>query len=193
MSTTTCGLCMNENVARKLADSGIDVVAFSLLATDAASNALRHRMDIDGVCEAIALLQGARRAAGAVTPKVHLAHLMLASDMQAARRVPGLAHRLGVHTVVVSTPGTIIEPGFGTEAFMPQEVEKLATAAAELGEAGAEARRLNVDFHWSLRQSGLAAQHGVVDEMEPMGWAGDFKEITGELQIRNVGTFREFN
>ena len=184
---------MNENVARKLADSGIDAEALSLLGTDAASNALRHRVDIDGAREAIALLQGARHAAGAVNPKVHLAHLMLASDKQAVRRVPGLAHRLGVYTVVVSTLGTIVEPGFATEAFMPQEVEKLATAAAVLGEAGAEARRLSVDFHWSLPESGLAAQHGLVDEIEPMGWIGDFKKIAGELQICNVGTFREFN
>jgi hypothetical protein len=29
--------------------------------------------------------------------------------------------------------------------------------------------------------------------MELMGWTGDFKEITGELQIRNVGIFRGFN
>jgi MoaA/NifB/PqqE/SkfB family radical SAM enzyme len=150
VSTTTCGLCMNEGIARQLADSGIDIVAFSLAGTDAASNAARHGVDFERVCEAIGVLQGVRRAAGAAHLEIHFAYLMLASDMPAVRRLPGLAHRLGVHAVVVSTLGTMVEPGFEPEAFMPDEAEKLARAAAVLAEAGAEAKRLGVEFHCSL-------------------------------------------
>jgi MoaA/NifB/PqqE/SkfB family radical SAM enzyme len=150
VSTTTCGLRMNEDIARQLADSGIDVVAFSLAGPDAASNAARHGVEFDQVCQAIGLLQSARRAAMAVHLEIHFAYLMLASDVQAVHRLPGLAHRLGVHAVVVSTLGTMVEPGFEGEAFMPVEAEKLARAAAALAEAGAEAKRLDVDFHWSL-------------------------------------------
>ncbi|MCX5881865.1 MAG: radical SAM protein, partial [Deltaproteobacteria bacterium] len=53
VSTTTCGLRMNGDLARKLVDSGIDIVAFSLVGTDAASNAARHGVDFGRVCEAI--------------------------------------------------------------------------------------------------------------------------------------------
>jgi MoaA/NifB/PqqE/SkfB family radical SAM enzyme len=150
VSTTTCGLCMNEDIARQLADSGIDIVAFSLVGTDAASNGTRHGVEFDRVCDAIGLLQSVRRAAGAVHLEIHFAYLLLASEIQVVRRLPGLAHRLGVHAVVVSTLGSMVEPGFEADAFMPQEGEKLATAAAVLAEAGAEAKRLDVDFHWSL-------------------------------------------
>jgi len=150
VSTTTCGLCMNGDIARKLVDSGIDIVAFSLAGTDAASNAARHGVDFDRVCEAIGLLQGVRRAAMAVHLEIHCAYLMLASGMQAVRGLPGLAHRLGVHAAVVSTLDTIAEPGCEVEAFRPHEAEKLARAAAVLAEAEAEAKRLGVGFHWSL-------------------------------------------
>ena len=150
VSTTTCGLCMNGEIARKLVDSGIDIVAFSLAGTDAVSNAARHGVDFDRVCEAIGLLQGVRRSAMAVHLEIHFAYLMLASDMEAVRRLPGLAQRLGVHAVVVSTLGTIVEPGFEDDAFVPHEAEKLARAAAVLAEAEAEAQRLEVAFHWSL-------------------------------------------
>jgi MoaA/NifB/PqqE/SkfB family radical SAM enzyme len=150
VSTTTCGLCMNMEIARKLVDSGIDIVAFSLAGTDAVSNAARHGVDFDRVCEAIGLLQGVRRAAMAVHLEIHFAYLMLASDMQAMRGLPGLAHRLGVHAAVVSTLDYIAEPGFEAEAFMAHEAEKLARAAAVLAEAEAEAKRLGVGFHWSL-------------------------------------------
>lgn len=149
VSTTTCGLCMNRDIARKLADSGIDIVAFSLAGTDAVSNAVRHGVDFERVCEAIGLLQGVRRAAMAVHLEIHFAYLMLAPDMQAVRALPGLAHRLGVHAAIVSTL-TIADPGCEAEAFRPHDAGKLARAAAVLAEAEAEAKRLGVDFHWSL-------------------------------------------
>ncbi|MBI5580839.1 MAG: SPASM domain-containing protein [Deltaproteobacteria bacterium] len=150
VSTTTCGLCMNGDIARKLADSGIDIVAFSLAGTDATSNAARHGVDFDRVYEAIGLLQAVRRSVMAVHLEIHFAYLMLASDIEAVRGLPSLAHRLGVHAAVVSTLDYIAEPGFEAEAFMPHEAGKLARAAAVLGEAEAEAKRLGVDFHWSL-------------------------------------------
>jgi radical SAM protein with 4Fe4S-binding SPASM domain len=150
VSTTTCGLHMNGDVARKVVDSGIDIVAFSLAGTNAASNAARHGVDFDRVCEAVGLLQDVRRSAMAVHLEIHFAYLMLASDMEAVRRLPGLAHRLGVHAAVVSTLDYIAEPGFEVEAFMPYEAEKIVRAAAVLTEAEAEAKRLGVAFHWSL-------------------------------------------
>jgi len=144
VSTTTCGLRMNKDIARKLADSGLDIVAFSLAGTDAVSNAARHGVDFDRVCAAIGQLQGVRRAAMAVHLEIHFAYLMLASDIEAVRGLPGLAHRLGVHAAVVSTLDYIAEPGFEAEAFRPHEAEKLARAAAVLSEAEAEAKRLGV-------------------------------------------------
>jgi MoaA/NifB/PqqE/SkfB family radical SAM enzyme len=150
VSTTTCGLRMDEDIARKLADSGIDIVAFSLAGTDAESNAARHGVDFDRVCEAIGLLQDVRRSAMAVHLEIHFAYLMLASDLEAVRRLPGLSHRLGVHAAVVSTLDYMAEPGFEAEAFMPHEADKLVRAAAVLSETEAEAKRLGVDFHWSL-------------------------------------------
>ncbi|MFH0996079.1 MAG: radical SAM protein [Pseudomonadota bacterium] len=150
VSTTTCGLRMDRDMARKLVESGIDIVAFSLTGTDAASNAARQGVDFARVCEAVSLLQDVRRSAGAVHLEIHFAYMMLASVMEAVRGLPGLAHRLGVHAVVVSTLDYIAGPGLEAEAFMPREARKIARAAAVLVETGAEAKRLGVDFHWSL-------------------------------------------
>ena len=150
VSTTTCGLRMDRDMARKIVDSGIDIVAFSLAGTDAVSNTARHGVNFASVCEAVSLLQGVRRSAGAVHLEIHFAYMMLASVMEAVRGLPVLAHRLGVHAVVVSTLDYIAEPGFEVEAFMPHEARKLARAATVLAETAAEAKRLGVDFHWSL-------------------------------------------
>jgi radical SAM protein with 4Fe4S-binding SPASM domain len=150
VSTTTCGLRMDRDMARKIVESGIDIVAFSLAGTDAASNAARHGVNFARVCEAVGLLQDVRRSAVAVHLEIHFAYMMLASVMEAVRGLPGLAHRLGVHAVVVSTLDYIAGPGFAAEAFLPREVGKIARAEAVLAESGAEAKRLGVDFHWLL-------------------------------------------
>jgi len=150
VSTTTCGLTMNEELAVKVVEAGLDIVAFSLAGTDAASNASRHGVEFDRVCEALSVLQTVRRARPAVHLEIHVAYLMLASTMEAVRGLPGLMHRLGVDAAVVSTldyiPSLELEP----EGFAPHEAGKLARAAALLRETEIEARRLGVGFHWGL-------------------------------------------
>ena len=150
VSTTTCGLLMDEDLARRIVDSGMDIIAFSLAGTDAAGNAVRRGADFDRVCRSIATLQEIRRARAGVHLKVHIAYLMLASAMEAVRGLPALAKKLGAHAAVVSTLDYIPSPDFVEEAFDPSETEKLAAAARILGETETEARALNVDFHWSL-------------------------------------------
>ena len=158
VSTTTCGLVMNADIARRIVDSGIDIVAFSLCGTDPAGNAARRGVDFDRACQAVELLQGVRRSAMAVHLEIHIAYLMLASGMEAVRNLPGLAHRLGVHGVVVSTLDCMVEPGFELEAFMPHEAGKLARAAEVLRETGVEAKRLGVDFNGSLPLPGTSGK-----------------------------------
>jgi len=150
VSTTTCGLRMDRELALRIVESGIDIVAFSLAGTDTASNAERHGVDFDRVCEAITTLQAVRRERMGVHLEVHFAYLMLASTMEAVRGLPELMQRLGVHAAVISTLDYIAEPGLEAEAFTPQETDKLARAAAILNETAAEARRLGLGFHYEL-------------------------------------------
>ncbi len=150
VSTTTCGLHMNEEVAERLVESGLDIVAFSLAGTDPASNASRRGVDFDRVREALSILQTVRKSRMAVHMEIHLAYLLLASNMDAVRALPQLMHELGVHAAVISTLDYIPEPPFEAEGFAPHEADKLAAAAALLREAETEAKALGFDFHWSL-------------------------------------------
>jgi len=150
VSTTTCGLRMDPELALRIVESGIDIVAFSLAGTDAASNASRHGVGFDRVCEAVSVLQNVRRDRGGVHLEIHFAYLMLASRMDAVRGLPALMQRLGVHAAVISTLDYLPDPGLAAEAFQPREAEKLARAAAVLAETAAEARRLGLGFHYEL-------------------------------------------
>jgi MoaA/NifB/PqqE/SkfB family radical SAM enzyme len=150
VSTTTCGLIMNDEMAGKIVEAGLDIVAFSLAGTDPRSNASRHGVDFDRVCEAVSILQTVRRARRAVHLELHFAYLMLASTMEAVRALPRLMERLGVHAAVISTLDYIPSPDLASEGFAPHETDKLARAEAILKETATEARRLGVDFHWAL-------------------------------------------
>ncbi len=150
VSTTTCGLRMDPELARRIVDSGIDIVAFSLAGTDAASNAARSGVDFDRVCEAVTTLQAVRRERLGVHLEIHFAYLLLASNMAAAAGLPALMQRLGVHAAVISTLDYIPEPGLEAEAFTPLEAGKLEKAAALLSEIAAGAQRRGLGFHYEL-------------------------------------------
>jgi MoaA/NifB/PqqE/SkfB family radical SAM enzyme len=156
VSTTTCGLRMDAELALRIVESGIDIVAFSLAGTDTASNASRHGVDFDRVCDAVSMLQTIRRDRMGVHLEIHFAYLMLASRIDAVRGLPALMQRLGVHAAVISTLDYLPEPSLEAEAFQPHEAEKLAGAAAILGETAVEARRLGLAFHYELPSPGGA-------------------------------------
>ncbi len=150
VSTTTCGSEMTEDLAERLVASGIDLIAFSLTGTDAASNAARTGIPFDEVCAAIERLQRIRRARQGVHLELHIAYLMLASSMEAVSGLPALMRRLGVHAGVVSTLDYVPAPHLAAEAFACHETEKLARARDLLQAAAHEAHRLGLALHYAL-------------------------------------------
>ncbi|HOV88280.1 MAG TPA: radical SAM protein, partial [Syntrophobacteraceae bacterium] len=103
VSTTTCGLLMDETLAEKLVESGVDILAFSLAGTDEAGNASRRGVDFERVCRAVSLLQRIRKSRMGVHLEIHFAYLMLASNLEAVKGLPRLMEELGVHASVIST------------------------------------------------------------------------------------------
>ena len=150
VSTTTYGMCMNEDLAGRIVDSGMDIVAFSLTGTDEESNGARAGVPFERVREAVRLLQQARRKKNAVHLEIHLAYLMLASNVEAVRNLPELMDEWGVHAAVISTMDYIPSPDMRKEAFAPHEREKIEAARAVLEETAARVRASGRDFYASL-------------------------------------------
>lgn len=150
VSTTTCGLRMDEELAERLVAGGVDIIAFSLTGTDEASNAARAGVPFARVEQAVRTLQKVRKARNAVHLEIHLAYLMLASNVEAVRGLPGLMEEWGIHAVVVSTMDYIPSPEMAGEAFAPHEREKIEAARAVLEDVGAEIRASGRDFYASL-------------------------------------------
>ena len=151
VSTTSCGLRMSEELARKIVSSGMDIMVFSLTGASAASNnRVRSGVDFDRVLAAIRQLQSVRRAKMGVHLEIHLAYLMLAGQMEEVSTLPDLMRELGLHAAVVSTLDYIPSPEWEGEAIMPGEAKKIARAEALLEDAAAKARDMGMSLYFSL-------------------------------------------
>lgn len=150
VSTTSCGLIMNEELAIKIVKSGLDVVAFSLAGVNEAGNASRAGASFEKVCEAIRLLQKVRKERMAVHLEVHIAYMVLASQIEEMYGIPDLLDELDVHAAVVSTMDFIPSPQLAHEAFMPWEGEKIARAREVLENISARAAQRGRDIFYSL-------------------------------------------
>ena len=150
VSSTSCGLHMDEDIARRVLKSGMDVLAFSLAGTDEASNAIRQGASFTKICEHIRLLSKLRKEALAVHLSLHCAYILLADRMEAVLPLPDLAAELGMHAVVVSTLDYVAAPGQENLAFAPHEADKIAHARDLLEKAAARAAKLELDFHYAL-------------------------------------------
>lgn len=157
-STTTCGLLMNEALAAKLVDSGLDIIAFSITgSTKESNNAARAGLDFDAVLDSIRLLQEVRHHKSGVHLELHFAYLMLASAMEEVEELPELMRKLGLHAAVVSTLDYLPEEGWAKEAFAPEDTERTARAEKILQKAAARATDLGMSIHYALPRPKAAA------------------------------------
>jgi MoaA/NifB/PqqE/SkfB family radical SAM enzyme len=103
VGTTTNGVLLDASLARRLVESELDVITFSLAGTTAASNdRIRAGTRMEIVLEKIALLEAVKRQCASSTPAVHIAYMLLASGMTEIQRLPGLLAHSHAAQVVVS-------------------------------------------------------------------------------------------
>lgn len=137
VSTTTCGLLMDDNLAHKIIESGMDAIAFSLAGSDAESNNARKNVDFYKVCENIRFLRNAIKKAGK-GPAIHLAYILLADRIDAMAGLPDLMSDLEVDGAVVSTLDYISIPDHGKLSFTDADSETMAKARLALEQAAAK-------------------------------------------------------
>lgn len=149
VSTTSCGLVMNEELARKLADGSLDTIAFSFAGTDAKSNSSRRKVEFEKVCHNIRVLQKARTMNDSRL-EIHLAYLLLANEIRALEKLPDLMADLGVKTAVVSTLDYLAEPEDRKLAFFPEDQERISEARVILEDIAARAEKRDMKIHYAL-------------------------------------------
>ncbi len=149
-STTSCGLVMNPDLARRTVLSGMDIVAFSLTGTDEKSNAARARVPLAGVQKAVDAISKARRELGTETPRVHFSYLMLSDREAAVDRLPELMDEWDVPVCVVSTLDMPVLPSHWRWAYSPGDHAKIDRARERLERAAVRAAAMGRSIRFCL-------------------------------------------
>lgn len=161
VSTTSSGLKLAPEIASRLAASGMDLIAFSLVGTDAESNSPRVNVDFDAVAQSIKTLRQAIRETETAQPlEIHIAYLMLADRMEAVKKLPALMDELDVDMAIVSTLDYLALPEQRELAFNPQDEAKIARAREILEPAAEQAASSGRVLHFSLPGKETAPSRG---------------------------------
>ncbi len=150
VSSTSCGLHIDEEVAKKIIKSGMDIIAFSFAGTDNISNNVRAGANFDKVYQGIRLLQNIRQKRMAVHLEVHLAYILLADRLEAVAKLPKLMKDLDVHASIVSTLDYLADESQASLAINPNDTEIIEKARNILQLAATEASENGQKIYYAL-------------------------------------------
>jgi MoaA/NifB/PqqE/SkfB family radical SAM enzyme len=168
VSATSCGLQVDSSFARRIVQSGMDILAFSLAGTDHASNMPRAGVPFEQVCAAIRSVQQAietEQGKQESSLRIHLAYLLLADRMEAVTALPQLMEKLNVGMAVISTlDHRLVQPAQASLAFSVQEKEKLEHARAILEKTAARAAAAGRNIYYTLPGDTAQSREGACHE-----------------------------
>ncbi len=150
VSTTSCGLHLNEENIKKILKSGIDIIAFSLAGTDKESNDARQGADFEKLCKNIKLFQSLRKERYAVHVEIHFAYILLADRLDAAKKLPTLMKELDIHSTIVSTLDYLADDAQEHLSINPHNTEIIEEARRILEKAVIEAEENGQKIYYAL-------------------------------------------
>ncbi len=153
VSSTSCGLYINEEIAQKIINSGLDIIAFSLVGTDQITNNPRQGADFDKVYQGIKLLQDLRQKKMAVHLEIHLAYLLLTDRLEALYKLPKLMKELNIHATIISTLDYLADESQAHLAINPNDEKTIIKARAIFKEIKKEIKANGQELFYALPSS----------------------------------------
>jgi MoaA/NifB/PqqE/SkfB family radical SAM enzyme len=149
VGTTTNATLLNEERTRKIIETGMDILAFSLAGTGESNDIIRKGTSLKKVLKAIETLSREKEKRGKSGPEIHVAYMLFRSGMDELESLPALLEGLGVSQVVVSTLDFVPTEELRKEAVIPageEEFREIRSHLDRLAQAGRE-KGLVVHYH----------------------------------------------
>jgi len=102
VGTTTNGMLLTEEHFRSLVAEQVDVIGFSMAGADGENDRIRRGTSLSQVLTAIDRLNSCKRESRSDLPTIHIAFLLLRSQLEAVRKLPELLQSLGISQLVIS-------------------------------------------------------------------------------------------
>jgi len=155
VGTTTNGTLLEGDLASQIVDSGIEVVAVSVAGADAEGNdRFRSGAPLRRVMDGISALVRARNAAGVSHPEIHVAYMLLASQIDDLERIPSFLAGLGVQQVVISALDYVADQALEVEIIAPRNMGENRALRARFDAVVAEGEARGLGGHYHLDVAG---------------------------------------
>jgi len=154
VGTTTNGMLLDDGKIRRLVESGLDLVAFSLAGVDGANDIRRRGTHLDQVLSVIETLNRTKESLGRAKPAIHIAYMLLRSGLQDLKRLPATFKGLGVSQVVISTLDFVPHRDLAGGTLLPEKTREYDELRAQLEELVEESQRVRLKIHYQLKELG---------------------------------------
>ena len=123
VGTTTNGMLIGDKEIDKIIDSGLDIIAFSLTGIKK-NDLLREGTKIEKILTIINILHKKRINKGLLTPKIHIAYLLLSSNYDEIEDIPTFFSNSGIDHIVISLLDLIPDSSFESESLIPKNIQE---------------------------------------------------------------------
>lgn len=150
VGTTTNGVLVDAEMARKIVAGGMDVVSFSLAGTGPQNDIYRRGTTLAGVLRGIEALVAIREMSGVNKPAIHVSYLLLRSNLSELQRLPDLLADTAVSEVVISTLDFVPRKDLVGEAFLTKNIDELENVRSFLNGIVDRGRKIGLKIFFRL-------------------------------------------
>lgn len=154
VGTTTNGTLLDQDKIDRIIKSRLDILSFSLAHTDSRNDFIRQGAPLEMVLEKIDRVTAAKKKAGADTPAVHVAYLLLKSNKDDVQKLPALLKERGVSEVVVSTLDFPLSAELEQEVLLPRTDVEYESLRSSLEQVRLDGGRMGVPIHYQIGHAG---------------------------------------
>ena len=149
--TTTNANRLNPSMAEGLVKSGLNIIGFSLAGISAEKNdSIRRGTRLDSVIGAIENLHQAKRKLQSAYPDIHMAYMLLNSNLDELEDMPDFFAKLKVNQVVVSSLSLICSPDLKKESMLAETELQWEELMKRVEKVQEDAVKKGVDMHFQL-------------------------------------------
>jgi MoaA/NifB/PqqE/SkfB family radical SAM enzyme len=151
VGTTTNANHLTADMAEALVREQMDIVGFSLAGTSPEKNdSIRKGTSLDSVLKAIEHVRTAQARYKSPFPAIHIAYMLLGSNLEELEDMPGFFAGLGVDQVVVSSLALVPSQDLVPEATLARSREEWHDLVQRVQKVQTAGSKEKVDMHFQL-------------------------------------------
>jgi MoaA/NifB/PqqE/SkfB family radical SAM enzyme len=151
--TTTNGILIGQDMIEKIFDSELDIIAFSLAGTGETNDKIRRGTSFNGILKSIEIINDIKQKRGLSKPKIHIAYLLMRSDLDEVEKLPDCFKDRGIEQIVISTLDFVADRQLQAEVIFPEHIDEYDYLANILNGVVENGRKLNLEIHYYLGSS----------------------------------------